>query len=229
MLNSNIFLQASNREISEFVSEYYGGSPERDLITELTEKGKTVIELPSDYEPLLFLSSVRNYTKTDHQKWEKRLENFDFIVLYHGTSTVYQDEIVNQGLLPRELTGNGNFEGKLVSIEDSIYLGQLNFFGSIFNNVKKHAVGVAELKGGLPLILRVIVELSELLPDEDVEPAENGLQSIALGGSARIKGGLEHGSVFLYPQSEEVLSEVYKVKINEFGFNSFNRFYERRF
>jgi len=209
------YLEADPERITEFLADFYRNSPEGDYINRLMMLGKSVVELPADFEPM-HLSG-----KADVEGWEKKLTGFDHVILYHGSSTVYQDDISNNGLEPRSITGNGNFVGGLESQDDSVYLGQLNYFGNWFDSVKNHAYNVAKKKGGFPLIVRAIVPLNDCLSDEDVKRANNGLQSLVFGGTARIRGTISPDSLFLYPQSAEVLEDRYNTSINEFNFYEF--------
>lgn len=209
------YLTTDEQDITAFLAEFYKETSEGDLINKLRTSGKSVIELPVDFEPMSLFS------KKDFEGWEDKLSKSDYIILYHGTSTKYQDDILKNGLEPRLKTGNGNFVGELESKADSVYLGQLNYFGNIFDSVKSHAHHVTKEVGGLPLILRVVVPLADCLIDEDVKRATNGNQSIVYGGTARIKRTISPEFIFTYPQSEEVLNDPYNTNIQQFTFYDF--------
>ena len=211
------FLNVHRQRITEFLADFYRGTSEGNLIDRLRTSGESVIELPVDFEPLHL------FGKEDVEGWEEKISGFDHVVLYHGTSTKFQDEILERGLEPRIKTGNGNFVGDLESQPDSVYLGQLNYFGNIFDSVKSHAYNVAKKVGGLPLIVRAIVPLSDCLPDEDVKRATNGNQSIVYGGTVRIKGAINPEFLFMHPQSEEALNDPYQTKIQQFTFYDFHK------
>ena len=79
----------------------------------------------------------------------KRFEGFDYIILYHGTSSVFREEIETKGLLPRTKTDISNFKDGKKSLPNSIYLGHLDNFGNIFDNVKTHAFKSIEKWGAI--------------------------------------------------------------------------------
>jgi hypothetical protein len=211
------YLNATEQDITEFLSELYRGTSEGNLIDRLRTSGKSVTELPVDFEPLHL------FGKEDTEGWEHKLSRFDSIILYHGTSTKFQEEIERNGLEPRTEIGNGNFDGGLKSQADSVYLGQLIYFGNIFDSVKMHAYNVTKKVGGLPLIVRAVVPLVDCLPDEDVKRATNGNQSVVYGGTARIKGKVKPKLLFLHPQPEEVLKDPYRARIQQFTFYDFHK------
>jgi len=211
------YLNMSEQQITEFLANFYSGTPEGDLISRLIASAKTLIELPIDFEPL------HHFGRRDSEGWEDKLSKFDYITLYHGTSTQFQEEIEKEGLRPRMMTGNSNFVGKLESQIDSVYLGQLNYFGNAFDSVKKHAQTVAKKMGGLPLIIRAIIPLIDCLPDEDVNYVINGNQSLIYGGTTRIKGIINPEVLFMHPQSEETLDDAYRTRIRQFMFYDVHR------
>lgn len=84
------------------------------------------------------------------------------MILYHGTSARHLSVIRRQGLLPRRLTGNSNWNGDVESKDSMVYL--TDAYPVYFALVAAFAEGKepADL-----LILQVEVDESELYPDED--------------------------------------------------------------
>lgn len=80
------------------------------------------------------------------------------IILYHGTSARYEDAIRRDGLLPRNKTGNSNWDGDVISKEDLVYL--TDAYPVYF------ALNAVDDKDDL-LVVEVSVLESALYPDED--------------------------------------------------------------
>jgi len=81
------------------------------------------------------------------------------LTLYHGTSAKYLKKILKDGLQPRCITKNSNYDGDFVSCPDLIYLTDTH---PMF-----YAVRAAEEREEEVLILKVKVYERELFPDED--------------------------------------------------------------
>ncbi len=100
-------------------------------------------------------------------RFAKRLSRASGVILYHGTSSILLERILNEGLLPREATGISTYEGQdfggrsLESNPALVYLihrGMIGFGGN--RAVQKH--------GGHLVAFRVLItDLSALRPDED--------------------------------------------------------------
>jgi hypothetical protein len=78
--------------------------------------------------------------------------------LYHGTSIRYLREIIKNGLLPRNETGNSNWEGDIKSKTGFVYL--TTAYPVYF------AMAICKEKEDL-VIIEVNVDTDELYPDED--------------------------------------------------------------
>jgi len=83
------FLSASPEEIHAFLIKHYSGTPESEMLSHLQAEGKNVIELPANFEPLNHFE----YGTEDTNGWNEKLSQYDYIILYHGTTTHYQDSI----------------------------------------------------------------------------------------------------------------------------------------
>lgn len=79
------------------------------------------------------------------------------LVLYHGTSATCLDQILKSGLLPRNIHGNSNYEGKLESKSGLVYLTAV--YPMFYANAGKNTGDV--------LILKTEVSTNLLYPDED--------------------------------------------------------------
>ncbi|MCH8519643.1 MAG: hypothetical protein LAT82_02715 [Nanoarchaeota archaeon] len=209
------FFNSSSYDISIFLQELYKNLPEGELISQLILSGKKILELPIDFEPYYLNKLI------DLNVLAKRIEGFDYIILYHGTCLKFKEEILRDGLLPRKKTGNSNFKDTKISKEDSIYVGQLNYFGNIFDCVKVHAFQVSKKYNSSPLIVRCIIPTSKLLPDEDIKNAQIGTTSIILGGAARVKDYLNQ-NIFVYEFNK--VTDAFQIPFHSFTYKEFYDF-----
>lgn len=209
------FYNSSTTEISIFLQEFYKNFPEGKLISQLILSGKKILEFPIDFEPYYLNKLI------DLNILAKRIEGFDYIILYHGTCSKFKEGIIQNGLLPRKKTGNSNFEDTKISKEDSIYVGQLNYFGNIFDSVKVHAFQVSKKYNSNPLIVRCIIPISKLLSDEDVKNAQIGTTSIILGGTARVKGVLNQ-NIFISEFNK--VTDAFQIPFHSFTYKEFYDF-----
>ncbi len=81
------------------------------------------------------------------------------ITLYHGTSTKHMEGILKNGLLPRDKTGNSNWDGPVESKAGFVYLTTAYPVYFAFCTAKEENEDL--------LILRVKVKVADLYPDED--------------------------------------------------------------
>lgn len=82
------------------------------------------------------------------------------MILYHGTSTDYLDQILNEGILPRKVTQHaGNYGEEVPSPENLVYLTSAY---AVY-----YAHGAAKAKGSNPVVFAVEADESDLYPDED--------------------------------------------------------------
>lgn len=79
------------------------------------------------------------------------------ITLYHGTSAKYLNAILKNGLQPRDVTKNSNYDGDFISHGDLVYLTDSHPMFYAVRAVEKEDV----------LILKFKVYERELYPDED--------------------------------------------------------------
>jgi len=102
----------------------------------------------------------------EREDWLKNIhpEEIETIILYHGTSTLFLDSILKEGLKPRKETGISNWVPHLESHPDFVYLGTRRDAESMggrgydeqMTNGKGHQV-----------IIEVEVDTKNLYPDTD--------------------------------------------------------------
>lgn len=103
------------------------------------------------------------------QKLYELSSGIEQIELYHGTSTVFLDDILSEGLKPRGLTGKSNYDGSLLSNPKYVYLAAMGQArGSSGNALSRW--------GGSTVLIRLIMDTSTLLPDEDGSVLEKGAE-----------------------------------------------------
>jgi hypothetical protein len=167
------------------------------------------------------------------------LQNFDNFILYHGTTSVFLDNILKNGLLPRKVTGNSTYEGKTFECEalskdlesnpDNVYLGGLEGKSLGMQAVNKW--------GGNLIILRVMPDIASLVADEDSRK-DNFRESLAwegccassipilperfLGYYEREPWEMDREYTKLMEEPEDVLTLDWKL----FGFFFYNGMYE---
>jgi len=88
------------------------------------------------------------------------------LILFHGTSLHYFNDILMYGLLRRNITGVSNFGEKIKSNENSVYLSKkwhywyaYNSYNNLLNN------GIKDMN--IPCYIECEVPVSSLVPDED--------------------------------------------------------------
>ena len=208
------YFTATPEQITDFLVKLYEGTVEGNILKQLKEKGKKVLEFPIDFEPYHLSKMI------PLEILVKRFEGFDYIILYHGSSSILRKEIEKNGLQPRTETGVSSFGNEKESLPNSVYLGQLDYFGNIFDSVKTHAYESMKRKGGKPIICRVIIPIKKLLEDEDVNNATNGIASVALGGVSRIEGSIKEGIIiYEFPQ----VNYQFDIQMHSFKYLQFNK------
>ncbi|MEA3514202.1 MAG: hypothetical protein U9R34_01895 [Nanoarchaeota archaeon] len=221
-LEMSILIQV-NRELIDFYSDS-GAEGEKDLaarIRKLNDDGKLVFEFHEKDSIGVFEKHTQYFTDKkrfdyDRERYDFRsiLESSDYLILYHGTSSVFDELIEKQGICPPSMTGydiiskyeqylDKNMEGEKFerlrqSIEnnrmDSVYFsigrGNIKEGQTMFTNgdVKSYMERAVEMWGGDERLYRCIVKTKHLLPDEDAKEAKNFLESMYIMGSAKIKG-----------------------------------------
>jgi len=124
------------------------------------------------------------------------------IVLYHGTTSVFLDDIIQFGLKPNDQTGNSS-------------LGCGGFPGLVYLGKPREAWKAAcqaKSNGGEPVMLEVVVDTARLVPDEDSglnplwenkdymkreDDLDPWLQSLLCAGSCAHKGVIDSGSILV--------------------------------
>ncbi len=79
-------------------------------------------------------------------------------ILYHGTSPDNADRIMRDGFKDRSRSGVSNWEGKVRSLKDHIYLTRAYPF---------YFASCATKKGDTASVIKVEVDVDDLYPDED--------------------------------------------------------------
>ena len=214
-----------NHELIDFYGDS-GAEGEKNLaekIHKLNDDGKLVFEFHEKDSIGAFEKHTQYFTDkkrfdydSDREKYDFRsiLESADYIILYHGTSSVFDRFIEKQGICPPSMTGHdiiskyeqyledhlnhGNFEKLRQSIKNdrldfvyfSIGRGNIKEGQSMFTNgdVKSYMGRAVEMWGGDERLYRCIVETKYLLPDDDAKEAKDFLESIYIMGSAKIQG-----------------------------------------
>ena len=213
-----------NHELIDFYNDS-GAEGETNLakrIRKLNEDGRLVFEFHEKNSIGVFEKQTQYFTdkkRFNHNRknydFRPILESADYIILYHGTSNVFDELIEKQGICPPSMTGHDviskyekqyldnhedyeKFERLRQSIEndrqDSVYFslarGNIKQGQNILTNgdVKTHMEKAVKWWGGDERLYRCLVKTKHLLPDEDAKEAKDFLESIYTMGSAKIKG-----------------------------------------
>ncbi len=130
------------------------------------------------------------FGKDGWQEYAQRLSRAESVILYHGTTDVFLENILDKGLLPRVFTNNSVYEDVVVSDRnleshpDKVYLihrGLIGFGGT--NAVNKW--------GGSLIGFRVFIpDVSALGPDEDSKK-DTWYESIAYEDSCTHIGSIQ--------------------------------------
>ena len=127
--------------------------------------------------------------------------NFEKIILYHGTTNLFKDQILSEGLKARKFLSNSVYEGKkfngksLESNPNLVYVGSLstaNWLG--LKAVNKY--------GGDLIIFKLLLDKKELLPDEDSKKT-GALESLVWEGSAAINSKISPERIIGYNETPE--------------------------
>ena len=106
-------------------------------------------------------------TEPEHRLFKELSE--ERIVLYHGTSSELQRDVLRSGLKPNDLTGVQNFRGSRSGL---VYIG-------IPEVAIQYSGEAAKRQGGEPILLEVVVSKSDLVPDQDsgLDPDERTFEN----------------------------------------------------
>ena len=125
------------------------------------------------------MEQVRNF---DIDELRKRADKDDTITLYHGTNTFYLNSILENGILPRNITGNNNWEKEeALANEDVVYLTNKWHYRYAYNSVEqllknKYGEDWSQKEEGqwwingklFPIYLEIVVPKEYLAADEDL-------------------------------------------------------------
>ena len=229
--NAEEFLLKINSEIINFYQndKHYNNNGLAQRIQEMNNEGKIIFEYPLYdsatsfwYVPKYFSKKIKE-PKPVYYDYRDFAEIADAIILYHGTSNIF-DENIKNGLQPPVATKN-----ELIVLEDyenylrdDITPEELEKFRESYEATRKYSVyfstarlssidqkGIftngdvdeymmrAERKyGGEGKLYVCIVPTDRLLPDEDAGKTKDWIESIYKMNSAKIDGGLEKENVF---------------------------------
>jgi len=135
------------------------------------------------------------------------------IKLYHGTTSVYLDSILEKGLLPREITGNSNYEVQYVwgasdifeSYPDRVYLTNNP------DRAKMLGEEAVNVNDGEVIVLEVLVSQENLLPDEDSKK-QTWQESLEYMGSVAYKGIITPDKIKVYNITPGMISLYRSIK-----------------
>lgn len=102
-----------NREIIEFYEKNaeLGDKKFAECLKEISDSGLSFFEFPlhdsyTDYKECKYFHIRNGWTFNNDRGFDAFVDDVDFVILYHATSTVFEDKITEDGLLPPEATGN---------------------------------------------------------------------------------------------------------------------------
>lgn len=237
--NIPLFLERNAEELlpkitSELIDFYqsngeHGNSFLAERIQEMSDEGKMVFEFPLYYLP----RGVKYYspkyfnrkTKLEWSYYDYRdfAEIADAVILYHGTSSVFEGDIKRNGLCPPDITdehliysedykagfiernGIQKYKEFVKSYEDSrkysVYFSTARLDtlrgGPPQNGDVEGYMERAKMNwGGNEKLYICIVPTDRLVPDEDAKTVREWIESIFVMNSAKINGCLEPEYVF---------------------------------
>jgi len=92
-------------------------------------------------------------------------DSIETIILYHGTSTLFLDAILKEGLKPRKETGISNWIPPFESHPDFVYLGTMEEVKTVGG--KGYTEDMTNDKGH-QVIIEIEVDTKNLYPDTDI-------------------------------------------------------------
>jgi hypothetical protein len=130
----------------------------------------------------------------DEEKWFKEIspEQIETIILYHGSSTLFLDFILKEGLKPRKETGISNWAQNdvpnLESHPDFVYLVTMEDAKVLGG--KEYTEDLTHRKGHL-VIIEVEVDTKNLYPDTDfIKELYTWYESLIEHGSVAYRGSI---------------------------------------
>ncbi|MFP3727956.1 hypothetical protein U8V72_22455 [Priestia filamentosa] len=124
-------------------------------------------------------NQVRNF---DIEELKKMEDKYDTVTLYHGTNTYYLNKILEQGILPQNLTGNNNWrKEEALANENIVYLTNKWHYFYAYNSIemlleKKYGEDWSSKEEGqwwinknvFPIYLTIKIPKVYLTLDEDI-------------------------------------------------------------
>jgi len=127
------------------------------------------------------------------------------IRLYHGTSSVFLESILEKGLLPRKYTGISNWDISEFWIDLSSD-PELVYLASTPEKARNIGSQAAEIHGGKPVVLEVRVSSYNLFPDEDSGPAivlrGDWRESLEVRGTCAYRGIIPPRNIRVYEKTK---------------------------
>jgi hypothetical protein len=109
----------------------------------------------------------------------KAARKADGIILYHGTSDVFKDQILANGILPREKTGNSTYSERPWAGES---FPNLVYIGSLRRAYDLTGPALCKYDGSSIIFRFLISKKKSLVSDEDCK-VKTGIESLVIGST----------------------------------------------
>jgi hypothetical protein len=125
--------------------------------------------------------------------------NLEEITLYHGTSTELREDILKEGLLPREKTGISNYTLPEMWGMSSIFesFSDRVYFAKDPERAKSLGNQATEVHGGEVIVFEAKVNVNNLVPDEDSHK-KNWYDSLKEFGTVAYQGSISPEKIDLF-------------------------------
>ncbi|MCA9486862.1 hypothetical protein H6501_00790 [Candidatus Woesearchaeota archaeon] len=123
---------------------------------------------------------------------------FEQLVLYHGTTNLFKDQILSEGLKARYLVSNSVYEGKEVNGENLESNPNLVYIGSLCM-ARWLGINAPKKYGGNFILFQLLLDRRDLLPDEDSRKTD-GIESLVWEGSAAIQSHIPPERIIGYSE-----------------------------
>ncbi|PLW79746.1 hypothetical protein C0585_06185 [Candidatus Woesearchaeota archaeon] len=150
--------------------------------------------------------SVDDENFVERTNFFKKGERF---ILYHGSSSLFLDDILKDGLKPRKFTGNSTYQDRkgsliksLESNPDLIYFGKDGWSRTLGNQAVHRF-------GGELVVYRVLLSRNGLVPDEDSNK-NCAIESLAWEWSVAHKGMISPSNILGYFDKNNIYTSINK-------------------